>query len=168
MTTGQIGALAAALAAVVGLVTLMRSLREYLLQGRQKRTDAFLAKRKDLTENRRRMEILALVQDDDAQLSDPVIVPYHEKYELLGYFEEVAFMMNSGLIKPRVAWYMFGYYTLSIDRSSHFWADISRDDLYWSVFNHFVDQMDQFEIKQARRKLKHGYPSVAQRSRMRF
>jgi hypothetical protein len=39
----------------------------------------------------------------------------------LGFFEEVALMMNSGLIRKEVAHYMFGYYAIHCWDSKNFW-----------------------------------------------
>lgn len=168
ITAGQVSARAAGLVAVIGLATLIRSVREYILQGTQKRAEAFLNTRKVLADNPRSIEILALAQDNDPVLIDPQKVTYQEKFELLGYFEEVAFMVNSGLIKPRIAWYMFGYYVLSIDRSENFWCNIERSDIYWSVFNSFAKRMMQFEVKEARRGSRRGNEAIAARRQMRF
>jgi len=168
MTTSQISALAAVAAAFIALATLARSVREYILQGTQKRAEAFIAMQRRLDDDKRMVELLDLAQDDSERLADPADVTYQEKYQLVGYFEEVALMTNSRLIRPRVAWYMFGYYVLSIHRSKNFWSTIHREDLYWSVFNRFAEQMRRFEAAEARRRATKGPNAVARARRMRF
>jgi len=49
--------------------------------------------------------------------------------------------MNSGLIKPQVAHYMFGYYALLCWESEEFWTGVNRLSDYWSLFADFCEQM---------------------------
>lgn len=48
-------------------------------------------------------------------------IKFEEKRDFLGFFEEVAIAMNSGLIKPQVAHYMFGFYAIKCWESGKFW-----------------------------------------------
>jgi hypothetical protein len=58
-------------------------------------------------------------------------------------FEEVALMLNSGIIRPAVAHYMFGYYAIRCGRSTHFWNSVNRHASYWALFNDFVARMER-------------------------
>jgi hypothetical protein len=71
--------------------------------------------------------------------------PFKEKRDLLGFFEEIALMMNSGLIRNEVAHYMFGYYAIKCWESKYFWSTVYRESIYWSLFRDFVEQMKQIE-----------------------
>jgi hypothetical protein len=114
------------------------------------------------------VEILRLAQDDDPRLADDDEVSYAEKFNLLGYFEEVALMANSGIVQPKVAWYMFGYYVLRVSESTNFWSNIERSDPYWSLFNTFAETMAEVEAESARRHDKHGPSAVARKRNLRF
>ena len=82
-------------------------------------------------------------------------VPFEHKRSLLGVFEEVALMMNSGLIKKEVAYYMFGYYAIRCWQSDNFWGNVNRHSIYWRLFRNFAEEMLQIEKAIAEEKLKY-------------
>lgn len=130
---------------VGGLVTILafiNGLLEYRHQGAQKRVEHFTQLRRRLKENPVFKEICALMFDDDPRLAnfDP-----QGKRDFIGLIEEVALLVNSGLIRPELAHYMFGYYTLKCLESRYFWANITLDDIYWSLFHDFAKEMKQME-----------------------
>ena len=47
--------------------------------------------------------------------------PIQDRRNFVGFLEEVAVMVNSGLIKKEVAHYMFGCYVLLTDRCDELW-----------------------------------------------
>ena len=57
----------------------------------------------------------------------------------------MALVVNSGLIKPEVAHYMFGYHIVRCWKSDAFWAGVNRQSPYWSLFRDFADQMSRIE-----------------------
>jgi hypothetical protein len=131
--------------ALVALVTLVKALVEYRQQGRQKRAEHFFDLRSRLKGSREFAPVAELI--DNAHMADAARrklqeVPFHIKRDYLGLFEEIAIAMNSGLIKPQVAHYMFGYYALLCRDSNEFWFDVNRLSDYWSLFNDFCDQME--------------------------
>lgn len=128
--------------AVIALLALIKGLLEYIKQGAQKRAEHFLTMRKRLKENDAFKLICALLEMDNSELLD---VPFKDKRDFLGLFEEVAIGLNSGLIRLSVAHYMFGYYAIRCWESQHFWEDVNRDSIYWIVFKDFVDQMSAEE-----------------------
>ena len=67
----------------------------------------------------------------------------------MGFLEEVALMVNSGLIRKEVAHYMFGYYVLLTDRCENFWDGLDRDSQYWSVFRQLAAQMKSLNVSAA-------------------
>ena len=142
MTLSDIKDVATILGVVIALVALIKGLVEYIKQGAQKRAEHFLTMRKRLKENDVFKHICALLEMDDPEL---INVPFKDKRDFLGLFEEVAIGMNSGLIKLSVAHYMFGYYAIRCWESQHFWKDVNRDSIYWIVFKDFVKQMNELE-----------------------
>src|SRR5262249_28995192 len=68
-------------------------------------------------------------------------IPFKERRDFLGFFEEIALMTNSGLIARHVAHYMFGYYAIQCWESLVFWSNLERKSIYWSLFHDFVVQM---------------------------
>ena len=128
--------------AIVALSSLLLSINEYKRQGSQKRAEHFLELRRKLKTNPSFQSIVDMLEYDAPELSS---VAYIEKREFLGALEEVALMMNTGLIRPEVAYYMFGYDTIRCWDSQHFWSDMNRESTYWGLFRKFAQMMKRFE-----------------------
>jgi hypothetical protein len=109
MALSDIKDVATIVGAVIALLALIKGLVEYIKQGAQKRAEHFLTMRKRLKENDVFKHICELLEMDDPEL---INVPFKDKRDFLGLFEEVAIGMNSGLIRLAVAHYMFGYYAI--------------------------------------------------------
>jgi hypothetical protein len=87
-------------------------------------------------------EIFGLLENDDPKLAN---LSYEKKLNFLGFYEDIALMVNSDLLKKPVAHYMFSYYAIKCWESNNFWRYIERNSLYWSLFQDFVSQMKQME-----------------------
>ena len=88
--------------------------------------------------------------DDKSKSSKLAQLPYTEKLLFLGFYEEVAILVNSGLMKKHVAHYMFSYYAICCWESDHFWTGtnvMNRDSPYWYLFRNFVKQMQAIEAE---------------------
>lgn len=142
MTLGEAKDVGALIGAAIALLALVRGLIEFRQQGAQKRAVHFLEMRKRLKEDTDFAEICALLEVDDRKLLE---VPFKARRDLLGLFEEVALLVNSGLIRVPVAHYMFGYYAIRCWDSVHFWCDVNRDSDYWTLFRDFVIRMKACE-----------------------
>ena len=126
---------------VGGLVTIfafINGLLEYRHQGAQKRVEHFTMLRRRLKENPVFKEICSLMFANDPQLAG---FNAQDKRDFIGLLEEVALQVNSGLIRPELAHYMFGYYTVTCLESEHFWANLKLDDVYWNLFHDFAREM---------------------------
>lgn len=115
----------------------------------QYRRNVILQRAQQFAEMRKRIEIsftlnklTELLEDDDASLKT---VSWNEKIELLGFYEDVALMVNSGLMKKHVAHYMFSYYAIRCWESENFWQDLNRESYYWALFRDFVFEMKKLE-----------------------
>ena len=134
--------IATILGVVAALVTLVKGVIEYVHQGAQKRVERFTAMRQRFKDDPAFKEMCDLLETDDPRLAE---IPFKDKRDLLGFFEEVALMLNSKLIQPAVAHYMFGYYALRCAESKNFWSDVNRASPYWALFNDFVARMKKVE-----------------------
>jgi hypothetical protein len=123
----------------LGVATLIKGVIEYIHQGSQKRAEQFIRMRDRLNQDASFKTICNLLDHDDPQLAS---IPFKDRRDFLGLFEEVALMLNSGIIRPAVAHYMFGYYAIQCNRSRHFWVEINRQSFYWALFNDFVARME--------------------------
>ncbi|MCD9186637.1 MAG: hypothetical protein LUM44_09395 [Pyrinomonadaceae bacterium] len=127
---------------VVALFALIKGVYEYIKQGAQKRAEQFFEMRNRFKDKDSFKEIADLTELDDPKLKE---IPFKEKRDYLGFMEEIAISVNSKLIKPEIAHYMFGYYAIKCWKSRNFWSDINRDSLYWIVFKTFVEKMQEIE-----------------------
>jgi hypothetical protein len=113
--------IATVLGAIVAVGTLIKGITELSRQNALKRAEHFQVIRQRLKNNSTFKDILDLVERNDPTLRT---VPFKDKRDLLGLFEEIALMLNSRLIRREVAHYMFGYYALRCYQSDDFWSDV--------------------------------------------
>jgi len=123
----------------VALFTLFKSMLEYKKQGTLKRAELFF----DMEE--RYTKFLYLFDMLDHQDNEEIIkklqsLPFGQKLDFLGFYEQLAMMVESGLIRRTVAHYMYGYYAIACWESDSFWNEEDRNDPYWHLFENFVEQ----------------------------
>ncbi len=129
-------------AGIVALSTFMTGAIEFLRQGRQHRAENLIQMRRRFLETKQYREILDMLQSGDPSIATSSV---QERRNFVGFLEEIALMVNSRLIRPEVAQYMFGYYVLLVSRSEPFWQSLERGDIYWTLFNRFADEMARLE-----------------------
>jgi len=137
-TVATIGGTAVALAALI------KAVFEYTRQNKQKRAEQYIELREKFKEDGRFDKLFELLENDDPQLAD---VPYYVKQEFLGFYEDIALLVKSGLLRRAVAHYMFSYYAIRCWESDNFWKTMNRDSVYWRLFKHFVEDMKAVEKK---------------------
>jgi len=126
---------------VVAVVTLMKGVYEYMMQRSDKRAQQFLEMRKSFRENKEFQKILEHLHGDQdfSQISDTV------KFEFMGFFEDLAFLINSKLMKKETVFYMFSFDVIAAWNNSLFWDDELKNDKYWSLLSDFVNQMMEID-----------------------
>lgn len=125
------------------LVTFIKAIFEYRLQGRQKRAELYQTFELKFDEENIK-EITELLENDDPAI---INVPIIDRYYFIGLYEEIALAVNSRLVNKNVAHYMFGYFAIKCWNNADFWQDLNRDSYYWSVFRRFANQMKEIEQK---------------------
>jgi hypothetical protein len=128
---------------VLALTTFLSGMLEYIRQGHQHRASHFLQMRRRFLEDPLFRDILNLLASDPASLNR---TPIQDRRNFVGFLEEVAVMVNSGLIRKEVAHYMFGYYVLLTDRCESFWDGLDRESQYWSVYRRFAKDMGALSL----------------------
>jgi|HubBroStandDraft_3_1064219.scaffolds.fasta_scaffold174203_2 hypothetical protein len=139
-----ISAIVATATFLVGIVAFIKTLMEYTQQNSMKRFEKFQEMRKRYKEDPVLREICTLLEDDSERLRD---MPFKQKLIFLGFYEEIALMHNSGLLRPSIAHYMFGYYAIRCYQSKNFWNNLNRDSYYWAVFVNFAKRMEAIDDK---------------------
>lgn len=136
--------------AVVALGTLIKGTLEYVKQGAQKRTELFLRMRDRYDKF---LDLCTLLEHQSEPAASKALrsLPFDKKNEFLGFYEEIALMTRSGLKRPAVAHYMFGYFALRCWECDDFWSPSAggpnRDSRYWEVFRRFTLDMQKEEKK---------------------
>ena len=152
MTTADIWKIAITGSGVlVGLLTLIKGVIEYIKQGTTKRAEIFLNMRTRLREDEGLAKICDLLETDDIALREISLV---ERDRFTGFFEELALLHNSRLISREVTLYMFGYFAIRCAESDNFWYGLNKTQPLWSAFFDFANQMKeaQKEFKFVRKK----------------
>lgn len=126
-------------AGLVALITFVRGVTEYAAQGHEKRATQFVEMRRRYLETPEFQVILGMLINDEPGLAE---INPQQRRNFLGFIEEIALMVNSGLIREEVAHYMFGRYVCLANKSENLWKGLDRDSLYWEVFRRFAAQME--------------------------
>jgi hypothetical protein len=127
---------------IIALGTLIKGVIEYSKNNQMKRAEYFTELHQRLNEVVVLSEICNYLDTDSLEL---VNVSYAKKYHFLSFFETVALMVNSGLLKKELAQYMFSYYAIRCYESKNFWTEISKDSPYWSLFCYYAREMKEIE-----------------------
>jgi len=143
---------------IFAVFTFIKGIIEYTKQGSQKRAEHFYIMRKKLKENDVFKNMCALLEKDNEELLD---VKFADKRDFLGFFEEIALMMNSKIIRKEVAHYMFGYYAIRCWKyGDDFWKsnecdnEFKKRDPYWILFREFAQEMERVEDDMDKKNLK--------------
>jgi hypothetical protein len=136
--------LAIILAGIVAFVSFWTALLEYGRQNHLRRAEQFVQMRRRFLETPLFREILNRIVANDPALAE---VPVQDRRNFIGFLEEVALLTNSGLIRPDVAHYMFGYYVLLADHNEPLWTGLDKPSRYWALFRSFADSMRTLESR---------------------
>ncbi len=127
----------------IAFITLWQGLFQYTRQRHAARATQFIEMRRRFLEDKTFQELLRMIHD---QCKDIASTPIQDRRNLVGFLEEIALMVNSSLIRPEVAHYMFGYYVLLVDDCVPFWDGLDRDGEYWAVFRSFAQRMRTMSV----------------------
>jgi hypothetical protein len=138
MTLNDAKDIATILGVCVAVLTLIKAVFEYTKQSVQKRAEYFLGCRNRIFKDE---DFNKVCEALDYKPENVQLLSTAEKETFLGYMEETAFLMYSGLINKHTAHYMFGYYAILCWKNDAFWTKPKRSDPYWSVFKLFAEEM---------------------------
>lgn len=132
--------LAIILASLVTVTTFFTGAWEYRRKLRQDRAQMMLEMRRRFLETAEFQQILEALIADDPELR---AIPIQRRRHFAGFLEEVALLANSGLIRPEVALYLFGFYVLRTAASDDFWDGLDRESVFWTQFRRFAEVAQQ-------------------------
>jgi hypothetical protein len=115
---------------------------------RQKKSDQLQRAEFTLTQLRRLfedldlLEMLPLLDVDDPKLAEFVML--NAKRKFMTFCEEVALLINSGLLSAETAYYMFGYYAVRAHNGSNFRSGLAYTTEHWALFMKFATDAERF------------------------
>jgi hypothetical protein len=148
MTFADVVQNAAGITAIVGvialIVTVIRAVFEYSKQNLLARFEKYDELSKGWSEDKEIQEIILLLDDDPrGQL---LKMHRSRKEAFVGVYEEIALMLESGIIKKQIAYYMFGYHTILCYENKDFWTtEMDLEHRYWTLFRRFAEQMKKID-----------------------
>jgi hypothetical protein len=115
---------------------------EYLRQGRQRRAEKYF----ELVREFAKFDpLLDLLRTDSPRLKR--LKPW-QKERFLGFYEDLALLVHSGLIQEHLAFYTFGYWLDKVWKSRNFWDDPkNKEDAYWFLLRQLHFRMQAREGK---------------------
>jgi hypothetical protein len=129
---------------LVLLLTFIKGTIEYARQGTQKRVELFLTIEKSFRENASFQEIRNLIVKNNPEVSK---IPKKLRSDYAGFFELIALLTNSGLLKKEVACYMLAADAILCWENEHFWKDFDKSDQHWGLLRIFVQEMKNLKPK---------------------
>ncbi len=135
--------ISAIVAGVALIWAVCQALYGYSKQNRLARFEKYSALSQGWSDDENIREIKSLIEKDPERKL--LTLDYEKKEEYVAVFEEIALMLESGIIREQVAYYMFGYYTISCYESEDFWAGMDKDSHYWSLFFRFARKMKKID-----------------------
>ena len=121
---------------IIAVITLMKGVSEHMLQGTQRRAEHFLGIRHQFRDNESFQRITELItQDSDSLLQLRTV----EKAGYAYFFEEIALLTSSGLVREQVAAFTFGVYAIRCWENKKFWQGLQQE--HWVHLESFINHM---------------------------
>ncbi len=126
------------LAGIVAFLTLWTGLLQYARGLHQARATQFVLMRRRFLEDATFRRLLDLLATGAPGIAGESV---QDRRNLVGFLEEVALLVNSRLLAPDVARYMYGHYFGLIEGSAAFWEGLDRASPHWAVFREFAARL---------------------------
>ena len=130
------------LSLIVAIGTLVKALAEFRLQNSLKRFEKYQAMNETYSTS-----ITLTSMRDALRAGGEPLEKYDviEKYKFMAFYEDIAMMCQSGLMRMEVAAYLFGYDARLAASNSTFAANLgnAREDPNWTLFWSFCDRLEE-------------------------
>jgi hypothetical protein len=130
-------------AVIGGLFTLWVGWRTYRQQNKQKRVEFYFQLWNQLRSMPGHARICEAI--DAKQWDKLTEISVTERREKFFFFEQVALLVNSGLMHAHIAYYMFGYHAIRCWDHEEYWQGLPERG-YWKLLESFVEQMRKIEF----------------------
>ena len=126
---------------VIALFTFIKAVFEYTRQNANKRVELYLELRRQFKENEKFRHICDLLDCEDPKIAE---INFKDRRDFAAFFETIALMTNTGILREDIAHYMFGYSVIQCWNCEYFWKGFNRGR-YWSLLEYHVKRMEKKE-----------------------
>lgn len=123
------------LGVIATVSTAFLALKQYREARNFKKASFFIEMRERFKNNSRFNNIRRILEYGE----DINLIPQTDKYDYVGFFEELQLAINSKYISPELVYYLFGYYIIQCDNAQL----INRELQLWSAFRQLADKMNE-------------------------
>ena len=102
----------------IAMIALIKGVFEYTKTNQLARANVFLELRKRFKETSNFSKIIEYLDSNDSELSE---VSKSDKLKFLGFFDDVAILINSGLLDKTIANQTFGFYIQKAWENPNMW-----------------------------------------------
>lgn len=107
-----------------------------------RRAEFTLAQLRRLFEDQDLLDMLPLLDTDDVSLAG--FDKLNSKRKFMSFCEEIALLVNSGLLAAETAYYMFGYYAVRAHAGNNFRAGHAYTPEHWALFMKFAADSEAY------------------------
>ena len=134
------------LGVIVAIISFFIALKQYIDGNRFKRASYFMELRERFKNNKDFTNIREKIENKQ-NLYEFTLT---QRYDYVGFFEELQIAINSGFIDAEKVYYLFGHYIIDCDNAKL----IDRDAPLWSAFKELATNMKSLESYEYNNTLK--------------
>jgi hypothetical protein len=150
---GIAAAMTGGLSLVVAVGTLVKAVMEFKRQNALKRFEKYQEMNNVYTHDATLTAFRDALRAGGETLAKYEVI---EKYRFMAFYEDIAMMCQSGLMRIEVAAYLFGYDARKAANTDEFAANLEniREDPNWTLFWCFCDRLNTYAARLDRKRKK--------------
>lgn len=151
MDTEQIKLIATFISIILALFAIFKWLLEFNKKNQLERAKVYLELRQRFKETDNFATIIAYLDSNDEKLNQ---IDKADKLKFLGFLEEIALMVNSGLLNKKIANQSFGFYIRKAWENQYMWWEGNSKDSEYRILLKWIN--DECEAIHNNPKAKHA------------
>jgi hypothetical protein len=120
---------------LIAIISIMKALLEYSKKNQLDRAKVYIELRKRFKETDNFATIISYLDSGDKRLAT---IDISDKLKFLGFLEEVALMVNSGLLNKKIANQSFGFYIRRAWENQYMWWEGNHKDSEYRILLHWL------------------------------
>ena len=138
MELEHIKVIALLLTSTLAVIAFTKGVLEYTRKNTLDRALVYLELRKRFKETNSFAEIISYLDSNDDKLSK---ISISDKLKFLGFFDDIAIMVNSGLLNKYIATQAFGFYIQKTWNNKHMWWETNKRDSEYRILLRNLNNM---------------------------